>query len=328
MRIELLQDVRKERGSVQYSLLNNQAVLRRFAFACWLVLMFSSVPAAAEPSSESEESTGAAESYGIRYVERQLTMPQGMVRGTFDMTVGKFEPLTGIAFDFGAALSPVDHLEVGFSRYRMGSFPSPELFGAFGGRGLIPLIAEGTDWVPVSRTKSSAFGDVVAYARGELPIEDVVNVAFDLGFLIPTVSNFAMLFGLPIRFHGGKVVAIDTGVEILLGDIGEAEKTVTVSVPVNFVFNVTDEGFLMVQTGMSALDVGNDPLKSFPIGFGLGYTVATRRSMFDLFALFSWPLFGTVSEFEGESFCENVTGVTAVTIGANFYSPVLFGKKR
>jgi hypothetical protein len=78
MQMELPHGVRKE-GSMQCSSMDNQAVLQKLAFACWLAVMFSSVPATAEPSSEVEESTGAAETYGIRYVERQLTMPQGMV---------------------------------------------------------------------------------------------------------------------------------------------------------------------------------------------------------------------------------------------------------
>ena len=284
------------------------------------------------PEDAAEAPTSAADSYGIRYVQRQLVMPQGMVRGTFDMTVGNIEGLTSIAFDFGAAIAPANHIEIGFSRYRMGSFPSPTVLGAFGGRGLIPVIAEGSDFVPLTRTNSKAFGDIVAYVRGEPPIfEEVVDIAFDLGFLIPTASNFGMLVGLPIRFHGGKVAAIDTGVEILINDIGEEfGSVVTISVPVNLVFNVTDEGFVMLNSGFSALDVGEEfPLKTFPLGVGVGYTVATRRSMFDLFATFSWPAFGTLLDgpFE-ESTWENITGVTAVTIGANFYSPVLFRTKR
>ncbi|MBW2629620.1 MAG: hypothetical protein JRE45_18665 [Deltaproteobacteria bacterium] len=101
------------------------------------------------PEEQNQESTSPADAYGIRYAARGLVMPKGMIRGTFDVVIGRDSGFETTTLNFGAAISPVNHLELGFSRYRMGSYPNPDLFRATGGDGLIPIIAQGQDLVPV-----------------------------------------------------------------------------------------------------------------------------------------------------------------------------------
>jgi len=278
------------------------------------------------PEEQNQESTSPADAYGIRYAARGLVMPKGMIRGTFDVVIGRDSGFETTTLNFGAAISPVNHLELGFSRYRMGSYPNPDLFRATGGDGLIPIIAQGQDLVPVLGPAGGAFGDMFAYARVAGPDSGIVNFGLDLGFLIPTASEFGMLIGIPIRFHGGEVFAFDTGLMINLDYLAsDFESMTSISFPWNVVLSVTDEVFVKINSGLNAVDVATEgSLIFFPLGFGLGATVSSERIMSDVFAGFSWPYLGTVGTIFDTRFTEATTDAWTITIGVNFYSRVLF----
>ncbi len=283
------------------------------------------------PLPDEEDSSKPADAYDVRYATRKLVMPRGMIRGTFDIVVGDLGDFSGsllsdrtTSLNFGVALSPARNFEIGFSRYRMGSYPNPDLFRAFGGDGLIPIVAQGGEIVPLLRTKGDVFGDMFLYTRLQIPDSKIVDVAFDLGFLLPTASEFGMLIGLPVRIHGGKVFAFDTGVMINLDDLsGSFDSFASVSMPWNVVLSVADEFFLKINSGLDAIDVGSEfTLKVFPFGFGTGVTVSSERLMSDVFAAFFWPLFAVVErDFPGN---EVTVDIWTITIGVTFYSPVLF----
>ncbi|MGB5701282.1 MAG: hypothetical protein WBM48_00570 [Polyangiales bacterium] len=272
------------------------------------------------------------DSYGIRYARRKLAMPKGMMRGTFDVVTGRVSNENTTTINFGAAVSPAKHLEVGFSRYRIGSYPNPDVLRALGGDGLIPIVAQGRDLIPVGSTNNSAFGDMFAYLRVEAPTEpdsdryaeapatSVLDIAFDVGFLLPTASEFGLLFGVPIRFHGGDVFAFDAGLMINVDNIGgDGGLFTSIALPWNLVFSATDFLFVKLDSGLDAIGVTEgDALKVFPAGFGVGGTVAGKRIMSDIFAAFSWPILGIV-DVRGAN-----TDVWTITIGTNLYSPVLF----
>jgi len=272
------------------------------------------------------ESTSPADAYGIRYAARGLVMPKGMVRGTFDVVIGRAPGADATTINFGAAISPVKHLELGFSRYRMGSYPNPDIWRATGGDGLIPIIAQGQDLIPFLAPANQTFGDMFAYARVAGPPSGIVNIGFDLGFLIPTASEFGMLIGIPMRFHGGEVFAFDTGLMINLDYLASDFETFTsISFPWNIVLSVSDEVFLKINSGLDAVDVSTPgSLILFPLGFGLGVTTSGERIMSDVFAAFSWPSLGTLLSVADFRATEATTDVWTITIGVNFYSPVLF----
>lgn len=282
--------------------------------------------AAQPPDEQAEESTSPADAYGVRYAARGLVMPKGMIRGTFDVVIGRNSGLNATTLNFGAAISPVKHLELGFSRYRMGSYPNPDIFRSTGGDGLIPIIAQGQDLVPVLNPANRAFGDMFAYARVATTDSDVADFGFDLGFLIPTASEFGMLLGIPVRFHGGEVFAFDTGLMINLDYLAsDFDSMTSISFPWNVVLSVTDEVFVKINSGLNAVDVTTEGrLIFFPLGFGLGATVSSERIMSDVFAGFSWPFLGTLGAFLDTRSTEATTDAWTITIGVNFYSPVLF----
>jgi hypothetical protein len=324
-------------------------------FACFVLALLAPAPrayaqAGAEgtteepnlspaPSSERAQETRQArtspkDAYGIRYARRKLAMPKGMMRGTFDLVTGRIEDEGTTTINFGAAVAPARYVEVGFSRYRMGSYPNPDLQRAFGGDGLIPIVAQGRDLIPAGSPHDRTFGDMLAYLRVEPPTEpasdrygvapatSVLDIAFDFGLLIPTASELGLLFGIPIRLHGGDIFAFDLGVTVSMDNIGGAGGHFTsITMPWNLVFSATDFLFVKLNSGLTAVDVsesGGNAFKAFPLGLGIGGTVAGKRIMSDIFAAFSWPILGTVDP-GGTN-----TDVWTITVGTNLYSPVLF----
>ncbi|MDH3728803.1 MAG: hypothetical protein OER77_14825, partial [Myxococcales bacterium] len=130
----------------------------------------------------------ASESYDIRYANRSLTMPRGMMRGTFDVVIGRREELQGTidplgptgtisTLNLGVALTVANDFEIGFSRYRMGSYPPVSIFPdyGFGGAGLLSMIV----------APDVKFGDMPFYGRFQPLNNGVSQIAIDAVFRIP-----------------------------------------------------------------------------------------------------------------------------------------------
>jgi len=277
----------------------------------------------------------ASESYDIRYANRNLTMPRGMMRGTFDAVVGNrtedaqgldrpFGPTGTIStMSFGVAITLADDFELGFSRYRMGSFPGVSVFPnfGFGGEGLIAF----------SMSPEAKFGDIPFYARFEAFENEVVKLGIDAVFRIPSRTEFGFLGGIPLRFIVHEQFAFDTGVEFVVDNNPQGPSIWSFNLPFNFVANVTDQFFLKLNSGMNFFDLGHTvrtatsglirgPFYFIPLGVGAGYTVEAGTAMMDIFASFRFPTFygftSRASELNAETW--------QVTIGLNIYSPVLF----
>lgn len=269
-----------------------------------------------EPVTEKSRDS-AADAYGLAYAQRGLVMPKGMVRGTFDLTVGKLFAGTDAitSMSFGVALSVVENLELGFSRYRMGSFPDLNTFPSlgFGGEGLIGFFM----------TPDGSFGDIPFYARYRLVDAEAVEIAIDFGVLFPTETEWGILAGVPIRFHAGDQVAVDTGAQLWVNDAG-GFNILTFGIPLSIVGNITKHGFLKINTGVVILDLSHEvadkPLYAIPFGFGGGFNFEAGSTMLDLFAAFRWPALGAFSDGASDTSADYWT----LTFGLNIYSPVLF----
>lgn len=288
----------------------------------------------ASPEAEEESaSTSPQDAYGVRYARRKLAMPKGMTRGTFDSVVGNVQGDATATINLGAAFSPAKYLEIGFSRYRMGSYPSPDALRAPGGDGLIPIVVQGGDVFRASSNRERGFGNMLTYLRvepptdrayggeyGKAPSTSVADIAFDFGLVLPTASELGVFFGIPLRVHGGKVFAFDTGLAVHVDNIGEGSSQFTsIMLPWNLVFSATDYLFIKVNSGLDAIDVaGGNALKVFPLGLSVGGTLSKQRIMADIFTAFSWPALGTLDA------TGKITDIWMITIGTNLYSPVLF----
>ena len=277
----------------------------------------------------------ASEFYDIRYANRDLTMPRGMMRGTFDTVVGRRVEDTGGAADpfgpvgtistmnFGVAITLADDFELGFSRYRMGSFPTLSVFPSFGfgGEGLITF----------SLSPDVKFGDIPVYGRFEVLHRDNVKMALDAVFRIPSRTAFGFLGGVPLRFIIQERFTFDTGLEMVIDSNPQGPSVWSLNLPLKFVANATDELFVEVGSGMTFFDLSQTirtvtsgliqgPFYFIPLGLRVGYTVEARATMMDVFVNFRFPaLYGfttRASELNAETW--------QVTIGFNVYSPVLF----
>jgi len=277
----------------------------------------------------------ASESYHLRYANRDLTMPRGMMRGTFDTVLGRrtedaqgldspFGPTGTIStMSFGVAITLADDFEIGFSRYRMGSFPGVSVFPGFG------FGAEGL--IAFSMSPEAKFGDIPFYARFQVFESDVVKLGIDAVFRIPSRTEFGFLGGIPLRFIAHERFAFDTGLDFAVDNNPQGPSIWSVNLPFNFVANATDRFFLKLNSGMSFFDLGHTistatsgliggPFYFIPLGFGAGYTAEAGTTMTDIFASFGFPaLYGFTSRAS-----EVNADTWQVTIGINIYSPVLF----
>jgi len=282
-----------------------------------------------EPPPMRKVKRSASELYGLRYATRSLTMPRGMMRGTFDTVVGR-DTVAGSSsaetvstMSFGAAITLADDFEIGFSRYRMASFPSISLFPTFGfgGEGLIAF----------SMSPEAQFGDIPFYGRFEALDREVVKLALDAVFRIPTQTNFGFLGGATLRFVIQDRFAIDTGLDFTVDHNSQGPELWSLDLPLKLVANATDRLFIEVRSGMTIYDLSQTirtvtsgllqgPFYFIPLGLRAGYTVEPRATMLDIFASFGFPtLYGFTTRDS------SLTPETwQVTIGLNIYSPALF----
>ena len=277
----------------------------------------------------------ASQVYGIRYASRDLVMPRGMMRGTFDTVVGRraesavgteepFGPTGTIStMSFGVAISLAQDFEIGFSRYRMGSFPTLSIYPGlgFGAEGLIAF----------SLSPDTEFGDIPAYGRFQVLDGDVVKMAFDAVFRIPIRTSFGFLGGVPLRFIIDDRFAFDTGLEMVVDTNPKGPSVWSLNLPFKFVANATDQLFVELTSGMTFFDLSQTirtvtsglvqgPFYFIPLGARVGYTVEARATMMDLFVNFNFPTFFGFTTRTNEL----TTDIWQVTIGFNVYSPVLF----
>jgi hypothetical protein len=277
----------------------------------------------------------ASEFYDIRYANRDLVVPRGMMRGTFDTVVGRrvedtagrdepFGPTGTIStMNFGVAISVAQDFEIGFSRYRMGSFPSMSIYPGFGfgGEGLITF----------SLSPDVKFGDIPFYGRFQVLDRDVVKMAFDAVFRIPSRTTFGFLGGVPLRFIIQEQFSFDTGIEMVVDDNPKGPSVWSLNVPFKFVANATDQLFIELTSGMTFFDLSHTirtvtsgllqgPFYFVPLGAQLGYTVEARATMMDVFVNFNFPTFYGFTTRDSQLNAET----WQVTVGFNVYSPVLF----
>lgn len=234
--------------------------------------------------------------YPKAYAQRPLVIDKYMLRGTFSVDVKRLglQSRTLVALDFGAAFSPLDNLEVGISNYRLGSTPPKA------SQGLFPIIA----------SPSGDFGDIPIYGRYSILRKDYVEMGVDLVMVIPSNTNFATTFGVPVRIRARPRVTIDTGMEltILTKSVGA-----NIELPVKGTFNITPAGFIFGESGFSFQNLGRNAISSvttssvpdsnvafpvannqvfMPLGIGGGYTVVIEgKVMIDIFGRFGWVPF-------------------------------------
>ncbi len=232
-----------------------------------------------------------------RLATRPITQPRNTLRLSLFMAgwgadTGGFAEDFVVSLQLGGAYGITDDLEIGVGTESMGIAAVGA--GAFARSG----------WRPVGEGLLSFlildddldFGDIPLYGRYRFFQNDLVEIGGELGLLIPTYSDFAVRFGVPVRLHFGELFAVDTGLYASMtfgpdpsnGDPDD-DFWGALFLPLRAVVSPTDWLGLALVTGMHtgpfdgeffAIPLGFEATASFPMG---------TESLLDLVAGFEWP---------------------------------------
>ncbi len=205
-------------------------------------------------------------------VDRRLTLPRFVFAGDagFGIAHTRFArtDTTGGGLNLEAAFGITDSVEIGFrTGVRFGH--DGKVLGAdsFGRTLFTETYGTNGDTVanPELRLRWAVY-------RGR-----VVEVGLDGRFYMPIEegSHAGLMFGVPLAFHLGSFIRLDTGVYIpvIFGDeIGTA-----ISVPADLWFQVTSQLWLGPMMGLRHIDPGgpNNSHNDLLVGFGFGYQLAS-----------------------------------------------------
>lgn len=281
----------------------------------------------AAETAESEQETATplfAHGYPVRFARRPLVLDEGMVRADGRLRVGGvFGSGTFSALDLGAAISPVENLEVGLSTELTGAVPAP------GGIGLISVLF----------SPDASYGDIPVYARYQYAQSKVAFAAVDLVLVLPSNTDFTLTAGLPLRIvELFNLFTMDMTINIRYrnGDKYAAFTADPSSNTADFTFsgasviNVTDRGFLEIGGGVGLVNVGGGQgaknVVELPFFLGGGYT-HEGKVLTDIFAQFGWePLMTANGPDAVDTF--PIADTWYVTVGASVHTEALFGKNK
>jgi len=216
------------------------------------------------------------------WVDRYLTLPAGDWAFDFGLGLGHAPgpDESGVGVNAEMAVGLTDRVELGVrTGLRFGGEAEraiePDNYGRF-----------------FDRQYFDGDGDPVANpevrVRGALVREEVVELALEGRLIVPVEGNTAgAMFGVPLAFHFGRRVRLDTGayVPIVFGD-DRGPTTAAIDLPLDVWIQASPRLWLGPMTGLVFSNLGNPPSHlSASIGFGLGYQI-TRYLDFKTMLLF------------------------------------------
>jgi len=225
------------------------------------------------------------------WVDRNLTLPSG--DWAFDFGLGVALPPPdpaqgGINLEMGVGLT--DAVELGVrTGVRFGDAPvdrrlQADLYGRLFDRQYFD-------------GDSESVANPEVRVRGALVRLPVFELALEGRLIVPIEGNTAgVLFGVPLAFHLGNRVRLDTGafVPIVIGN-GRIPSTLAVSLPLDVWIQVTRRLWLGPMTGVRVANVGDPPSTAYvSLGFGLGYQVT---HYLDLKTMILFPDLADTSSF-------------------------------
>jgi hypothetical protein len=207
------------------------------------------------------------------WVDRHLTLPGGDWAFDFGLGIGHESPgpvpdVTGVGINAEMAVGLTDRVELGV---RTGL-----RFGDRGERGVeADLYGRLFD-----RQYFDGDGGVMANpevrVRGALVRGSVFELALEGRLIVPVEGNTAgALFGVPLMFHLGNRVRLDTGgfTPIIFGN-DAVQTRVDIRLPLDVWIQASPRLWLGPMTGVVFSDVGRPPARAdLSLGFGLGYQI-------------------------------------------------------
>jgi hypothetical protein len=220
-----------------------------------------------------------------RYVDRSITLPRYVFAG--DAGFGAVHTRAGGNSFVGAGLN----LEAAFAVSH-----SVELGVRTGARfGDRAEALRADEYARTLWTETWGTGNNAPFANPELRVRwavysgRVVEVGLDWRMYVPAEAgtNFGLAFGVPLAFHVGSILRIDTGVYIPV--VFDSPVSTVISAPAYFWFQASNHVWLGPMIGIRHIDPGPLPFPSRDdvlLGFGVGYQVA---SAVDLKWMFLMP---------------------------------------
>jgi hypothetical protein len=290
--------------------------------SCFLLLACVSSAPTVEALAQDEEVAASVfdQGYPVRFARRPLVLHEGMVRADSRVTIGGVTG-SGVfsSLDIGAAVSPVENLELGLSTELTGAIPAP------GGISLISVIF----------SPQASYGDIPVYARYQYAESENALAVVDLVLVLPTNTDFSISAGFPLRIvelFGLFTMDMSINLRYRNGDKyavpNPSKNTADFTFSGASITNITDNGYVEIGGGVGLINVGGGAgaknVVELPFFLGGGYT-HEGKVLVDIFAQFGWQPLMTANGPPGvDTF--NIDDDWFVTIGATVHTKTLFGK--
>jgi hypothetical protein len=207
------------------------------------------------------------------WIYRPMTLPQLVFAGDAGIGIGHarlpppFGDVTGPGLNLEGAFGITDRVEVGLrTGLRLGNQARAVQADAYGRTLWTETYGTGTDTManPEARVRWTAY-------RG-----DVAEIGLDGRLYLPfeTSTRAGMMLGVPLAFHAGNVLRIDTGLYIPV--VFNPNTFNGIVVPGYFWFQPSDAVWLGPMVSLRSIDPGpGDRRTDLLLGFGLGIQVAS-----------------------------------------------------
>lgn len=228
------------------------------------------------------------------WVDRHLTLPRHDWAFDFGLGVGHtVDDRTQVGVNYEMAVGITSRVELGVrSGVRFGDgndrAANADDYGRLFDRQTLPLQAAGAE--PLANPE--------VLVRGALVRERVVELALEGRVVLPFAneSSAGLLFGVPLSFHLGDVVRLDTGAYVPIVFVRH-DTTVALRVPVDVWIQASSRFWLGPMTGVALDRLGeNGSSTDISLGFGLGYEITHAV---DFKAMFLFP---TLNNDSGRDF--------------------------
>lgn len=230
-----------------------------------------------------EEYDMPSEGYPSNFTQRPITLPAMTIKADLGFAVVHFGEVIDslVLMNLGGAFGILDDLEVGVSGDRQGLQRTSV-------NGLVPLVL----------APDFDIGDIYLYGRYRFLNTGTFQMGVEIGFNIPTFTDFGFLVAAPFRLRLGEMFSLDGGIEFLtsLGDpdsLSNPDTTFALRTtiqprfaPVDFLYFGVDFGLASTFTNSKALTIA--------LGFEAGYVIDLDTVKIDAYLNFSFPtLYGS-----------------------------------
>lgn len=202
-------------------------------------------------------------------------------RATLRLDLGPYEH--GLN-DSGILLGPYDESAYGlrFTHYPNDTHAQLGIGLAYG---IVDSVEIGVLAVPLNFAQGQVYGDLAGYVRWAFVDERVVQIGLQGLVQAPTWSHVGFGVGLPMNFNAGRIVRIETGVEleVVFDDVdrdgdGTNEQRLALDVPIALAVNIRPRGFLGAKADLLWDQIAGDA-DTFRAGVGAfgGYSILSRK---------------------------------------------------